>query len=101
MERLGDALKRQALIYFSVMIFIQFLGCMGHLPASRVRGSANTTHLFDTGKSQVENAVIRIIQILLFHLFRTSVLQDWAINILQVILFVHGSRIHNFQYSTY
>jgi hypothetical protein len=48
---------------------------MGHLLASCVRGSAYTTRLFDTGRSQVggrENAVIRIIQISLFHLFRTS-----------------------------
>ena len=48
---------------------------MGHLPEGRVRGSADTTRLFDTGKSQVggpENAVIRIIQISYFHLFSTS-----------------------------
>ena len=64
---------------------------MGHLPVSRVRGLANTTRLFDTGKSQVgipENAIIRIIRISYFHLFRTSFFfRNWAINLLQVIFF--------------
>ena len=48
---------------------------MGHLPVSRVRGLANTTRLFDTGKSHVggpENAIIRIIQISYLHLVFTS-----------------------------